>query len=289
MYRAQSCIYLSDNSRAQITPLSIVRPPRTIRRKEQSRFLFPLSRPNFINTVYTLRISVYAHSRLSVWKAHTYACAHARSHVLAFAWVLVRGMKRDSVAEEGKERAAGERLGGVVCGVGVSVSVPSSLSCPHPPFSPLSQRIPVAASAPPKCRRLAAATATVPPHAAWRNRWSAARGMAVDQYCGGSRGCLDERGTRIRRAGVDLRKGTPYANLFPSSSLLVFVFFDRTPRIMINTQLSNCEKTLFIRGREINNFIVFGGKIVFLSALGKKKKLSHKLTSERNTFLYFYA
>lgn len=38
MFRAQSCIYLSDNSRAQITPLSIVRPPRTIRRKEQAAF-----------------------------------------------------------------------------------------------------------------------------------------------------------------------------------------------------------------------------------------------------------
>lgn len=38
LYRAQSCIYLGDNSRAQITLLSIVRPPRTIRRKERAAF-----------------------------------------------------------------------------------------------------------------------------------------------------------------------------------------------------------------------------------------------------------
>lgn len=41
-------------------------------------------------------------------------------------------MKRDSVAEKGKERTAGERLGGLVCGVGVSVSVPSSPLLPLP-------------------------------------------------------------------------------------------------------------------------------------------------------------
>lgn len=74
---------------------------------------------------------------------------------------------------------------------------------------------------------------------------------------------MGERGTRIRRAGMDLRKGTPYANLFQSASQLVFLLFDRTPRIMMNAQLSNYKET-FVKGREMNNFFVFGGKIVFL-------------------------
>lgn len=82
------------------------------------------------------------------------------AHVLSFAWVLVRGMKRDGVAEEGKERTKRERLGSV-CGVGVSVWVPQQ----PPPLCPNTPPRPPSPS--PRC---CCCCCYHPPYAAWR--WS---------------------------------------------------------------------------------------------------------------------
>lgn len=150
------------------------------------------------------------------------ACAYrARIGVRVGVCSRARGMKRDSVAEEGKERAAGERLGFGLRGFGFGClpSLPLSLPLTH------SLSLSLLFSAPARIRH----PLTSPSSPRYPRRPSAydvrdGRGSIL------RRGCREGARASVARAyaeaGVDLRKGIPYANLFPvtpSASPLVFL------------------------------------------------------------------
>lgn len=154
--------------------------------------IYTAGHPNFINIARPTRRSLLAaacsRATHACTQSHTHThrrlCASPRSphaHVLAFAWVLVgaRGMKRDGVAEEGKERTAGVAQ---FAGLGFRFGFPFARRTPRR-VSP-SVRPSVGSPSSPSRR-----SATIPRAAAWRNRAeSAARGMLVDQYCAAGRG-----------------------------------------------------------------------------------------------------
>lgn len=158
-------------------------------------FFYLLSHPNFINTVSSTHLS-YVNFRIESSRiyTHTYTSTYTfvQSHVITpLTYCRLRGcwyggMKRDGVAEEGKERTKRERLGSV-CGVGVSVWVPQQ--------PPLCLNIPPRRPSP--SLRCCCCCCYHPLYAAWR--WNTAWGIVVDQYYSGSRGCTNDHGTRIRR------------------------------------------------------------------------------------------
>jgi len=187
--------------------------------EQRAVFFYLLSHLNFLNITFSTYLScVHSHIESSHICTYTYIHPHILSailrdhtHVLSFAWVLVRRMKRDGVAEEGKERT--KREGSVqFAGLGFRFG---SLTPPHPPS--------------PSLHCCCCCCCYHPPYAAWR--WSTTWGMVVDQYCSGSRG-MHERPWHAhtpRQAGVDLRTRIPLRQFILatlSATLLIFSFLN---------------------------------------------------------------
>lgn len=159
-------LLFNDNSTAQITTASLSIVGCFEQYSGKSEPLFPLSHPNFINTVCIPYASQFTRIRVYPYRKLTRTPAHTRdhiAHVLAFAWVLVRepeGWNGTTWPRRAKSEPRG-RGSALVCGVGVSVSVPFPPPPSFfPPSSPLFERIPVASS---PFNAIASPAATVPP------------------------------------------------------------------------------------------------------------------------------